>query len=248
VNGEGRDGHALEDPERVALEDAAVHERPGVAFVRVADDVLLSALGLGDGGPLEADGVAGAAAAAQAAAGDLVADFGGCHVGENALERLVAAAADVVVEAFGVDPAHVLGDDPELLLEERALRAARVGRLDLLEGLDDAFDVVRLDPLEELGRLGDLDQRTGGAESEAADALDRHVGHAGAAMRSPRRRVMSWDWADMQLAASHTYAEARGCPSAVSMVARRWVGRAAAGISLTWPPAGQRDRPRSPCP
>ena len=43
VDRERGDRHALEDPERVALEDAAVHERAGVALVRVADDVLLGA-------------------------------------------------------------------------------------------------------------------------------------------------------------------------------------------------------------
>ena len=74
VDREGRDGHPLEDPVRVALEDAAVHERTRVALVGVADDVLLGALGLGDRGPLEAGRVAGTAAAAQAAAGDLLAD------------------------------------------------------------------------------------------------------------------------------------------------------------------------------
>ena len=69
VDGEGRDGHALEHPVGVALEDAAVHERAGVTLVGVADDVLLVAGGLGHGGPLEAGREAGAAATAQAALG-----------------------------------------------------------------------------------------------------------------------------------------------------------------------------------
>ncbi len=62
-----RDRHPLEDPVRVALEDAPVHERARVALVGVADDVLRGAGGLGDGVPLEAGRVAGAAAAAQPA-------------------------------------------------------------------------------------------------------------------------------------------------------------------------------------
>ena len=36
------DGHAFEHAVRVALQDAAVHERAGVALVAVADDVLRS--------------------------------------------------------------------------------------------------------------------------------------------------------------------------------------------------------------
>ena len=65
VDREGRDGHALDDPEGVALEDAAIHERAGVALVGVADDVLLVTVGLGHRGPLETGRVAGAATAAQ---------------------------------------------------------------------------------------------------------------------------------------------------------------------------------------
>src|SRR5664280_1504464 len=49
------------------------------------------------------------------------------------------------------------------------------------------------------------------------------------AVFSPRRRVMSWAWADMQLAASHTYADARAGPSwSSSVITRRRMGRAAA--------------------
>jgi len=36
----GCDGHAFDHAMRVALEDAAVHERAGVAFVPVTEDVL----------------------------------------------------------------------------------------------------------------------------------------------------------------------------------------------------------------
>ncbi len=124
VDREGGDRHALEDAVGVALEDAAVHERPGVALVGIADDVLLRALRLGDGGPLEGGRVARPAATAETAAGDLLADLGGGHLGQHPLERLVAAPLDVVVEALGVHPADVLGRDAELALEERRLRPA----------------------------------------------------------------------------------------------------------------------------
>ena len=66
-------------------------------------------------------------------------------------------------------------------------------------------DAVGPDALEQLAGLGDLDERPRGAEAEAADALDLDVAESG--LRGTARRggaVMSWAWADMQLAASHT--------------------------------------------
>jgi hypothetical protein len=43
ADGIGGDGHALEHPMGVGLQDGAVHEGAGVALVGVADDVLLVA-------------------------------------------------------------------------------------------------------------------------------------------------------------------------------------------------------------
>ena len=73
------DEHALEHRVRVALQDGPVHERPGVALVGVADDVLLVARGVVAELPLEAGGEAGAAPAAQARALDLVDDLLPAH-------------------------------------------------------------------------------------------------------------------------------------------------------------------------
>ena len=39
-HGIGPDGHAFDDGMGVALQDAPVHEGPGVAFIGIADDVL----------------------------------------------------------------------------------------------------------------------------------------------------------------------------------------------------------------
>ena len=64
----GRDRHAFQHAVRIALQHGAIHERAGVAFVGVADHVLLLLAGLGDGAPLQARGIARAAAPAQAAA------------------------------------------------------------------------------------------------------------------------------------------------------------------------------------
>src|SRR5450756_841241 len=63
----GADQHALDHGVSVALQEPAVHERPGVAFVGVADHVLLVAVLCGRELPLAPRREAGAAAAAQPA-------------------------------------------------------------------------------------------------------------------------------------------------------------------------------------
>ena len=55
------------------------------------------------------------------------------------------------------------------------------------ERVDDRLEVVRPDVGEELARLGDLDERSGGAQPETADTLDRDVGHV--RLGDPVRRV-----------------------------------------------------------
>ena len=64
---EGGDRHALDQAERVALQQHAVGVGAGVALIGVADDVFLrSPSARGDGLPLDAGGEPGAAATAQA--------------------------------------------------------------------------------------------------------------------------------------------------------------------------------------
>ena len=133
VDGEGRDGHALQHAEGVALEHAAIHERAGVALVGVADDVLLVTGGLGHGGPLETGRETGAAATAKAALRDLVADLRRTHLGEDAAQGLEATLRDVVFQGLGVDLPEVLRGHADLLLEEGSLRLTPGVRLDLAQ-------------------------------------------------------------------------------------------------------------------
>ena len=62
---------------RIALQHRAVHERAGIPSSALQITYFGCAVGPGDGVPLQAGGVAGPAAAAQPAAGDLLADFRG---------------------------------------------------------------------------------------------------------------------------------------------------------------------------
>ena len=66
------DSHALQHAVRIAFKHAAIHERSGVAFVGVADDVLLIAHSLAQELPFQARQKAGAAASAQLGRFDLL--------------------------------------------------------------------------------------------------------------------------------------------------------------------------------
>ena len=152
---------------------------PGVAFVSVADDVLRRPRRLGDRVPFEAGRVARAAATAEAAAGQLLADLARGRGGKDVPERLITASLHVVLEAFGIDRARVLCRDPNLAREERLLGDGRRVVRDLPEGGDDVSEPPGRHVTEELAGLGDLHEGAGRAEAEAADALDRDIGPAG---------------------------------------------------------------------
>jgi hypothetical protein len=68
AHGEGRDGHALQQPVGVALHHRAVHEGTRVTLIGIAHQPLLAPGHGRHRGPLQAGGIAGAAAAPQAAA------------------------------------------------------------------------------------------------------------------------------------------------------------------------------------
>ncbi len=106
----------------VALHQAAVHERAGVALVAVADDVLDVALGLAGGLPLVAGGEAPAAPAAQPRLLDLVDDLLGLHLEEHLGQGGVAADRDVVLYRGGIDLVVGIKKEPLLLLVERNVR------------------------------------------------------------------------------------------------------------------------------
>ena len=182
-----RDHHRLEDAMGVAFERRTVHVRARIAFVGVADHVLL-ALGLLHGEfPLHAGREARAAAAAKAGLQDLLDDILGLHLEEHLLDRLVAVARNVVIDLLGVDHAAVAEDDAVLLLVERdvrlgdqLLRLLRVIAETLHDAAldevlrDDLLDVRILDLHVERALRKDLDDRTLLAEAKAAGRHDLH--------------------------------------------------------------------------
>ena len=178
----GADRHRLDDAGGVALHDRAVHERARVAFVGVADDVLLVGLHARGDLPLEARREARAAAPADARVEHLLHDVHRLHLRERLGEALVALVGDVLLEVLRLDEAAVAQRDALLLGVERHLGVVvdllLERRLHVEQALDDlvADDVLRDDLRGVLGLdldvedvVGhDLHDRALGAEAEAA--------------------------------------------------------------------------------
>ena len=117
---ESRDGHALDEHERIAFHDHAVGVGAAVAFVRVADDVFLVGSGLQNRLPLDAGGETRAAAPAQSGVGDFVDERFGRHR-QRALQAFVTVAAHVIGERKRIDDAAAGEGQPLLLFQIRDL-------------------------------------------------------------------------------------------------------------------------------
>ena len=108
------DDHSLHHEMRVPLEEGAVHERPGVALIGVADQVF-RVPGRGPGEPpLAAGGKAGAASTPNAGILHLVYDLISGHAAQHLGQRGVTTAADVVHGIRGINQT-VVPQDPALL-------------------------------------------------------------------------------------------------------------------------------------
>ncbi len=125
ADGPRADDHALEHRVRVALQDAAVHERAGVALIGVAQEVLAVGLCLGGELPLHARGEARAAAAAKARGLHGVDDPLRGHFQQRLRRGDVPAAADVLLDARGRDPALIVQYAQVLAREERDVGVVR---------------------------------------------------------------------------------------------------------------------------
>ena len=152
------DDHAFDDSVRIAFEDAAVHERAGIALVGVADDELLVALGVASELPLAPSRKPGPATAAKPRGPHRLDHFLGVVIFNDSGKGLVAVAGDVVLDSLRIDLAAVAKQNFILPLEEvhltgvgdRAAVGALMNKLidhpasaDVLD--DDVLDVLRLD-------------------------------------------------------------------------------------------------------
>ena len=101
------DGHRLDEREGIALDDDAVFEGAGFAFVGVTHEVARAHRLSGDGGPLAAGWERCAAAPNEIRVGDFADDSGWAHRKRGA-QRLVSAVGAVVVERRRIDHADPL--------------------------------------------------------------------------------------------------------------------------------------------
>ncbi len=101
---DGRDRHALDHHEGIALHDHAVGKGAAVALVGIADDVFAVGAGLRHRLPLDAGREAGAATAAQAGGGDFGQDAVGTKL-QCPLKALVALVSPVVLDRARIDHA-----------------------------------------------------------------------------------------------------------------------------------------------
>ena len=168
------DRHALDQGERVALDDHPVRERAGVALVEVAGDELQVRRRLEDGLPLDAGREAGATATAQPRVGDLLDDLGGGE-GQRPPEPDPATVGLVVGDRGRVDDADpreahpALRGEPGVLVDDAdALRVAGQDRVDVGGG-----DVRVADPAV---RGLDLDERLEPEHAARAVAHDAGAG------------------------------------------------------------------------
>ncbi len=177
---EGRDGHPLEHRVRIALEHRAVHERPRIALVGVADDELPAARRHAREAPLHARQEARTPSASQPRVDQVLDDRLRIIDLEHLLQRLVAARGQVLLNVLRIDLPAVAQHDPLLPIEVRRVRARRIAAPDepLRHRLALAHVLVE-DPLHTLRRHAaileartrfetQLDQRLAVAHSDAA--------------------------------------------------------------------------------
>ena len=106
------------DVQRIGLQHAAVHERAGIAFVGVADEVAGLVGGLGGHGPFLAGGKSAAAAAAELRLRDFVDDPLRIALLEHFGQGLEAAVVEILFHALGIDHAVVPQGHAALAIEE----------------------------------------------------------------------------------------------------------------------------------
>ena len=106
---------------RIAGEQGPVHERAGLAFVRIDDDVFVFPGRVLRGLPFQPGGKSAAAAAAQIGFLHLVEHLVGRHLEQRLGERRVAAQRQVVVDAHRIDACIVANQEAHLVPVERHL-------------------------------------------------------------------------------------------------------------------------------
>ena len=160
----------------IALDDGAIHEGTGVTLVRIADEVLLVALGVTCGTPLECGGEASAAAAAQPGDVDLLDDVLLAHArGKDLGDCLVAVVRQIGVDAFRVNDAamaqrHARLLGKELLFLRRDEQLVKQCQVAAHDRVIDGLSILLLHPDQAMQRVIVLVHVDDGLKEAHADA------------------------------------------------------------------------------
>ena len=110
------DGQSLDNSMWVSLQDGAIHEGPGVAFVGIADNVFLLTRGVAAELPFPCCGEAGTASSPEAGLCYLINDRFRCHLKKSLLHCLVPTMGNIVVDLLGVNVPAISQDNALLFL------------------------------------------------------------------------------------------------------------------------------------
>ncbi len=259
-DGQGGDGHALDDAVGERLQEHAVHERAGVALVAVADDVLL--LARRPRGPRPTSARWGSPPR-RGRAGRCASTSSMISSGESSLQAvpqgLEAVVAEVFVQVDRVELAAVLGGQVLLRAEERAdRRVAHVDGVARRSGRPTSsvsrrssqrrrrWPIRRTQPLRlEVrrarcrGRRRPAPGRTAATGRRRRDQLDqrRLVAHAHAAdaLDHGRRAGLGQRLADRLVDLAAALGHAAGAQADADLAQRRRPAAAGAAAAPAWP-------------
>ncbi|OMP13027.1 hypothetical protein COLO4_02409 [Corchorus olitorius] len=174
------DGHAFDQRVRVVPDDVAILERARLAFVRVANEILLARKLTRHEAPLQARGEACTATAAEARGLHVGNDLlGGDLLSEDAFQLLIAATLDVIFEVPVV--AVQTGENQRLdmsIVQGGHLLACSVGRRLRLEVGDQRVELLVAHEAAHVGVVDDHD-RCITARAHAFAFLQREVAVGG---------------------------------------------------------------------
>ena len=247
-DGVGGDEHALDHPEGVSLQDGPVHEGPGVAFVGVADEVLLHGRGVEGHAPLLPRGETGAAPSPQPRLGHQVAHLLAGHGGERPGRGGEAAGGQGGVKGGRIDQTAVLEHHAGLLAEEGGIE--HQGHVLVAGGVavaavEEAVAEVALleDQFEELLHVARREVAVGEAQTGIGGHVDEYlplaVAHAADLHQSHRQGALLQVGLDLLDEAQGPVGPAAGAGAHEEDDALRRRGARA--------PAARRGRRGSPC-
>ena len=171
----GRDHHTLDQTMRIGLDNGTVHERAGVAFVRVADQVFRPACGIARGLPFEPGRETRSAAARKPGDLDFLDDLFRRHGPKHLFKGLISVIGHIIVNVSRIDHAAVAQRDPCLFAQEILVLFAdrdtvHQGQISALDRSGNIVRILRCDMHKPLRQHFSIIQINNGLEPTHTDA------------------------------------------------------------------------------